>query len=32
MTWLKPWHTLILGLAVGFAIARKTNIKVPVLG
>jgi hypothetical protein len=32
MSALKPWHTLIIGLVIGFAVAKKTGISVPILG
>lgn len=32
MNQLKPWHTLLIGIAIGLVVAKKTNIlaKIPV--
>ncbi len=32
MKYLKPWHTLIIGGLIGYAVARKTGFKLPVIG
>lgn len=32
MAWLKPWHTLIIGAIIGYAVAKKTGISLPIVG
>lgn len=33
MSKLKPWHTLAIGIAIGYVLAKRgPSIKIPVLG